>query len=163
MMRHRDDPMENARLIISGELIPEDSETTGAVLKDVLRITEGLRIENRKLKNRRGDGSGCYLTKKQIYDALDSLYSEEIDDGDLLSDVLTHLGSMQDFPYRLFLARYVHARFLCKESVKQGYGLDDVIEFVKWFDEVEEAHHGQEQSSETQAQETKEDRQAETG
>lgn len=155
--------MENARLMISGDLVPEDHETILSVLKDVLSISERLRTENRQLKNRRGSGRGCYLTKQQIHRALDDLYADEVEDGDLLFDVLNHFEGMRDFPYRLFISRYVHARFLCRARINEGYGLTDVVEFAKWLDEVETNFRGEEQPSEAQGQETEEDCQAETG
>ncbi len=160
-MRNRYDPMEMASLMISGDLVPEDDGNILSVLKDVLNISKRLRAENRKLKNRRGSGRGPYMTKQQLHKALDSLYADEAEDGDLLSDVLTHLESMQEFPYRLFMSRYIHARFLCRARINEGYGLTDVVEFARWLEEVEGAHDGQEQSGEAEGQEAEEDHQAE--
>ena len=160
-MRSRYDPMETASLMISGDLVPENQENILSVLKDVLNITERLRAENRKIKHRRGSGRGPYMTRQQLYKALDSLYADEADDGELLSDVLTHLESMEDFPSRLFMSRYIHARFLCRAKVNEGYGLTDVVGFAIWLDEAEEAHDEQKQSGEAEGQEAEEDRQAE--
>ena len=84
------------------------------------------------------------MTDEELFDALDGLHAYDggaIDSG--LHDEALRLRVKDEIwkdlnPPALFtprLARLVRDRMLNEESLAQGYGLEDVSEFIRWLDE----------------------------
>lgn len=51
----------------------------------------------------------------------------------LKEDIKKYLLNLSEDEFRLFLSRLIREEFLSKNSLEQGYGIEDVSNFINWI------------------------------
>lgn len=83
------------------------------------------------------------MTEQELRDALDGLYAYDQGSRDsgihdealrakCIGELQSRLGPHEVAP-RLFLSRMIRDMFLTEEALAQGYGIEDVMSFIKWL------------------------------
>src|SRR4051812_48895938 len=77
-----------------------------------------------------------------LFDAIDAIKAHDggafdsgVKDEELRHEVRAYLGGLPAEQRRLLLSKYAR-RFLTDESLSLGYGLDDVLAFIQWINEL---------------------------
>lgn len=87
---------------------------------------------------------GVFMTDAELWDALDGLCAYDvgctdsgIHDEKLRAKCIEELkiGLKPNQMYSDRVARLVRDNILSEESIKQGYGLEDVASFIEWLEE----------------------------
>ena len=80
------------------------------------------------------------MNKAKLYNALDGLSAYDIgctdsgikDEG-LRQEVINYLESLREDEFRLIISEFIREHYLSDETLKQGYGIKDVKEFIEWL------------------------------
>jgi len=87
------------------------------------------------------------MTDKELFDALDGLMAYDggatdsgIHDEALRARVKAHLHSLSDIDTNRVLGRFVRNVILSEQSIEEGYGIEDVKEFLDWLSEYMDYH-----------------------
>ncbi|MGG4288385.1 hypothetical protein ABEW81_11365 [Priestia megaterium] len=56
-------------------------------------------------------------------------------DEELRKEVIEYLSSLEDNDFRIILSTYIREYFVSEKAVKQGYGIEDVANFIEWLSE----------------------------
>jgi hypothetical protein len=82
------------------------------------------------------------MDKKKLFDSLDGLFAYDngcvdsgIKDELLREEVKTHLTGLSENDFRLIMTEFVNQYYTCSEAVEKGYGIEDVVGFLKWLDD----------------------------
>lgn len=59
-----------------------------------------------------------------------------VHDSQLKQALIAFIKALDETNYRLFLSEFIREHFLSDEALKQGYGIDDVREFLEWLDSI---------------------------
>ena len=80
------------------------------------------------------------MDKIKLYDALDGLFAYDIGctdsgikDENLRREVANYLGALNDKQFRLIISEFIREYYLSTAALAQGYGVEDVVEFIKWM------------------------------
>lgn len=82
------------------------------------------------------------MVKLELIKAIEGLFAYDtgctdsgIKDELLRERVKYSLSIMEDVEFRLFISRYIREYYLSETSLENGYGIEDVSAFIKWFGE----------------------------
>lgn len=82
------------------------------------------------------------MTVQELWDALHDIYAYDIGATDsgikderLARRCIERLSQMSTDEIKDAMARDLRDRYLSDEAIAQGYGAEDVAEFVRWFDD----------------------------
>jgi len=82
------------------------------------------------------------MTEPELFDALDGLSAYDagctdsgIRDELLRRRVFQYLGSLTETEQRLTLGKHIREHYLTDEAMAQGYGPEDVQQFLNWLDD----------------------------
>ncbi|MBU3153510.1 hypothetical protein [Clostridium estertheticum] len=54
---------------------------------------------------------------------------------ELRSKMINCIRNSPEDEFRVFISIYVREKFLIPEAIKEGYGLEDVKNFIEWLDQ----------------------------
>lgn len=82
------------------------------------------------------------LNKSKIFSSIDGLFAYDtgsknsgIHDEQLRSEIISYLESLDDDSFRLTLSIFIREYFLSENQLNKGYGIEDVVLFIKWLDD----------------------------
>lgn len=80
------------------------------------------------------------MTEKTLWDVLDGLHAYDdgapdsgIHDERLRARCVSHLNAMSEDERRLMISRFLREYYLSDEALAQGYGWEDVHDFIDWY------------------------------
>lgn len=81
------------------------------------------------------------MDKRELFQSMDSLMAYDlgatdsgIKDEDLRKRVMKHIDNLSEEEFRIVMSEYICSYFVNEEAVKNGYGIEDVVNFIRWLD-----------------------------
>ncbi|MCU5414772.1 MULTISPECIES: hypothetical protein [Bacillus] len=81
------------------------------------------------------------MNQNKLFGILDGLYAFDtgstdsgIKDEFLRMKVIEYLESLDQEEFRIIMSNFIRDYFVSHEAIKKGYGIEDVVSFVKWLD-----------------------------
>lgn len=83
----------------------------------------------------------------KLFDLLDGLFAYDtgcvnsgINDVVLKNEVKCYLGTLDEVEFRVLISTFVRDKYLTEQALSQGYGIEEVICFVKWLNDYMDIH-----------------------
>ena len=80
------------------------------------------------------------MKQEKLFSSLDGLFAYDagctdsgIKDEQLREEVINYLHSLEDDEFRITLSTYLRKYYVSEEAVEQGYGIEDVANFIEWL------------------------------
>ncbi|WP_025909345.1 hypothetical protein [Priestia flexa] len=80
------------------------------------------------------------MEQKKLFESLDGLFAYDtgctdsgIKDEQLREEITDYLHSLEDDDFRITLSTYIREYYVSEKAVEQGYGIEDVAEFINWL------------------------------
>ncbi|PEM55339.1 hypothetical protein [Bacillus wiedmannii] len=82
------------------------------------------------------------MNQKKIFESMEGLYAFDtgstdsgINDELLRKQIVSYLETLDDNEFRILMSTFIREYFVSHEAIENGYGIEDLVQFIKWLDE----------------------------
>lgn len=80
------------------------------------------------------------MDDNNLLNFLDGLFAHDtgsintgIEDEQLRNKIILHLKALDEDTFSYILAKYIQKYLVSPEALKKGYGIEDVVTFIRWL------------------------------